>query len=145
MKADHDQRFASVPGRTFWSRRKESVYHHARIQECSNQFQQPFVCDTTSHAAHQHIVLNSVEKLFQVHIDDPGVAFFQIFLGLGYRLVSRPGRKPKLFSEKVSSHCGESTKRIACWITRSTAVGMPSLRTPPSGLEISMRNTGWGR
>jgi hypothetical protein len=32
----------------------------------------------------------------------------------------------------------------ACWIRRSTTVGIPSRRTPPSGLGISTRRTGRG-
>ena len=38
-----------------------------------------------------------------------------------------------------------STGMTACWINRSSTVGMPSLRTPPSGFGISTRFTGSGR
>jgi hypothetical protein len=34
---------------------------------------------------------------------------------------------------------------MACWIRRSTTVGTPSIRSPPSGLGIVTRRTGAGR
>ena len=40
---------------------------------------------------------------------------------------------------------GVSTWAMACWITRSVTVGIPSWRLPPSGLSISTRLTGVGR
>jgi len=75
--------------RSFRSRRGQSVDHHSRVQERSNQFQELFVLDPTSHAAHQDVVIDAVKELFQVHVDHPGVALFQIGLDLGDRLVSR--------------------------------------------------------
>ena len=66
---------------------------------------------TTSHAAHQHVVIDAVKELFQIHIHNPCVALFQITLGASHGIMSRAmsGRKPKLLSENVSSHCREST------------------------------------
>ena len=40
---------------------------------------------------------------------------------------------------------GCSTCSSACWIKRSVTVGMPSSRSPPSGLGIVTRRTGLGR
>jgi hypothetical protein len=37
------------------------------------------------------------------------------------------------------------TGDVACWIRRSITVGMPSSRSPPSGLGIVTRRTGLGR
>ena len=56
----------------------------------------------------------------------------------------RPGRKPKLPAENVGSNSGCKTWCSACWISRSTTVGMPSVRTPPEGLGMSTRRTGCG-
>jgi len=77
---------------SFRSRFGQPVDHHSRVQERSQQFQQPLVFDPTSHAAHQHVVVDAVEKLLQVHVDHPRVALFQVLLGLGHRLVGRPTR-----------------------------------------------------
>jgi arylsulfatase len=48
------------------------------------------------------------------------------------------------FSENVGSHCSCRTCNTACWISLSTTQGTPSFLTPPSGLGISTRLTGWG-
>ena len=56
----------------------------------------------------------------------------------------RPGRNPKLDSEKCGSKIGSSTCDMACWISRSNTVGIPSGRVPPVGFGISTRFTGKG-
>ncbi len=48
-----------------------------------------------------------------------------------------PGRKPWLLSEKVGAKMGYSTCITACWIIRSTTVGIPNVLVPPSALGIS--------
>ncbi len=50
-----------------------------------------------------------------------------------------------VLSEKVGSKRGVSTWARACWISRSSAVGTPSLRSPPEGLGIITLRTGAGR
>lgn len=57
----------------------------------------------------------------------------------------RCGLNPKLLFEKAGSKMGIRTWAIACWITRSAIIGIPSWRLPPSGLSISTRLTGAGR
>jgi hypothetical protein len=52
--------------------------------------------------------------------------------------------KPKLVSENVGSHSACSTCITACWMKRSSTVGMPSSRTPPDAFGISTRRTGCG-
>ena len=42
-----------------------------------------------------------------------------------------PGRNPKLLSENCSSYKGVSSCAIACWITLSTTVGIPSFLVLP--------------
>jgi len=57
----------------------------------------------------------------------------------------RPGRKPWLCSENVGSNIGCSTCNSSCWTKRSSTVGMPNSRTPPSRFGISCRFTALGR
>ena len=57
----------------------------------------------------------------------------------------RPGLKPWLWALRLGSISGCSTCSSACWINRSTTVGMPSSRWLPSGLGIITLRTGWGR
>jgi putative ATP-dependent endonuclease of OLD family len=45
---------------------------------------------------------------------------------------------------EMGSHRRCRTCITACWIKRSSTVGIPSFRTPPSGLGISTRLTGFG-
>ena len=57
----------------------------------------------------------------------------------------RHGQKPKLQSEKRGSKTGVSTCERAWQISRSTAVGTPSVRRPPEDLGIITLLTGCGR
>gem|GEM_PF-3030015 len=56
-----------------------------------------------------------------------------------------PGLNPWLCSLKLGSIRGCSTCSSACWIKRSSTVGMPSSRWLPSGLGIITLRTGLGR
>src|SRR3954452_13829625 len=74
---------AGTPLRSsFHARTNQSVLHHSRVQERSNEFQQPLVLDTLRYLPHQFVVIDSVEKLFQVKIDAPAIAFSDILLRL---------------------------------------------------------------
>ena len=55
-----------------------------------------------------------------------------------------PGLNPKLDSENAGSKIGDRIWAMACWISRSRTVGMPSGRVPPFALGISTRLTGEG-
>ncbi len=55
----------------------------------------------------------------------------------------RPGRKPKAASLKWGSKIGVSVCRSACWMKRSSTVGIPRERFPlPPGFGVSTRLTG---
>ena len=54
------------------------------------------------------------------------------------------GLNPYEDSEKKASALGVRACEIACCITLSLAVGIPSFLTPPLGLGISFRLTGVG-
>jgi hypothetical protein len=56
----------------------------------------------------------------------------------------RPGRKPWLCCENVGSNRGCRTCRMACWMNRSSTVGMPSSRSPPPLFGIVCLFTGCG-
>ena len=67
--------------------------------------------------------------------------------GQTWRLASwgeRPARYPKELSRNVGSTIGAIRWTNACWPTRSTPLGRPSVRTPPAELGISTRGTGVG-
>ena len=86
-------------------------------------------------------MIHSVEELFEIHINDPEIALVEIFLRSFYGLMgtSLLGLNPKLESEKVASQSCCNTCNTACWMNRSSTVGIPSCRIPPPGLGISTR------
>src|SRR6478672_506409 len=53
---------------------EQPVLHHPGIQECPDEFQQPLVLDALGDLAHQFVVIDSIEELFQIKIDHPSVA-----------------------------------------------------------------------
>jgi hypothetical protein len=57
----------------------------AVLEVPSNELQQPHVLDSFSHLPHQFVVIDSIEKLFQVEIDHPAVVRGDILLRLSYR------------------------------------------------------------
>src|ERR1035438_10274067 len=70
----------------------QSVLHHPSIQECPDEFQQPFVLDSFCDLTHQFVVIDSIEKLLQVEINHPAVAFCDVLLCLGHCLVRGSSR-----------------------------------------------------
>jgi site-specific DNA recombinase len=67
----------------------QPVLHHARREERPYQPEHPPVGDPPRHGCHQLVVVDPVEKLFQIEINHPAAAFGYILLSLGYRLMSR--------------------------------------------------------
>src|SRR5262249_39121059 len=58
----------------FHARADQAVFHDPGIQECPDQFQQPLVFNPLGNLPHQFVVLNSIEKFFQIEIDCPTIA-----------------------------------------------------------------------
>jgi site-specific DNA recombinase len=72
----------------FHGRTDQSVLHHSRVQERTNEFEKPLVLDAFGDPTHQFVVIDSIEKLLQVKIDAPAVTFGDILLRLCYCLMS---------------------------------------------------------
>src|SRR5437016_3075723 len=70
----------------------QSVLHHPSIQQCPDEFQQPFVLDSFCDLPHQFVVIDSIEKLLQVEINHPAVAFCDVLLCLGHCLMRGSSR-----------------------------------------------------
>ena len=77
---------------TFHARTEQPVFHHPRIQERPDEFQQPLVIDTLGDLSHQSVVIDSIEKLLQVEVNHPAIACSNIPLCLCYSLMSRSPR-----------------------------------------------------
>ena len=73
----------------------QPVLHHARREERPYQLEHPLVGDPARYRRHQFVVVDPVEKLFQIEAHHPAAAFGHILLRLGYRLMRRtPGPEP---------------------------------------------------
>jgi hypothetical protein len=47
----------------------QAVLHYPGIQECTDELQQPFVLDALGDLAHQFVVIDAIEKFFQIEIN----------------------------------------------------------------------------
>jgi site-specific DNA recombinase len=71
----------------FHARADQSVLHHPGIQECPDELQQPLVLDAFGDLAHQFVMIDSIEELFQIKINHPAVACSNILLRLSHRMM----------------------------------------------------------
>ena len=69
----------------FHARADQSVLHHPGIQECSDEFQQPLVFDAFRDLAHQFVMIDPIEKFFQIKVNHPFVALRNVTAALGPR------------------------------------------------------------
>ncbi len=89
----------------------------------------------------------TVSKYFSKSISTtylyPSVMFIWHLLSASWALLF--GRNPKLLSENCLSKIGVRIWHMACWISLSTTVGIPSFLVFPFLLGISTLRTGFGR
>src|SRR6266498_1916610 len=74
---------------SFLHRTHQPVLHHARLQNGSYQLAHSLVAHPPRDRRHQLVVVDSIEKLFQIEIHHPAVALGDILLRLGHRLMRR--------------------------------------------------------
>jgi hypothetical protein len=88
----------------FHARADQSVLHHPGIQECPEEFQQPLVFDAFGDLAHQFVMIDPIEKFFQIEVTHPSVALRNVLLRLGHGVMRRSTRsKPVAALGKRSS------------------------------------------
>src|SRR5439155_6205462 len=68
----------------------QPVYHHPRVQERPDEFQQPFVSDPFGNLTHQFVMVDSIEEFLQIQIHHPAVTFSDILLRFCHCLMCRP-------------------------------------------------------
>jgi site-specific DNA recombinase len=73
-------------------RKHQAVFHHSGIEKRPNEFEHAFVGYPRGDTRHQDVVVNSVEKFFEVEINDDVVAFGNVSLRLGHCLMGRAPR-----------------------------------------------------
>jgi hypothetical protein len=90
-------------------------------------------------------VIDPVEEFFEIKVNYDVISPGNVLLRLGHGLMGGASR-----SEAVTVPGNVGSQRFcrtcskACWISLSTTQGTPSFLTPPSGLGISTRLTGYG-
>jgi hypothetical protein len=60
--------------RALIARGAEAVLHHPRRQIAADNPQQALVANAPGQTAHHHVVIDPIEKLFEIQIDDDVVA-----------------------------------------------------------------------
>src|SRR5277367_2741351 len=69
---------------SFHARADQPVLHHPGIEECPDELQQPLILDALGDLTHQFVVIDPIEKLFQIEIDHPSVALRDVSLRLSH-------------------------------------------------------------
>src|SRR5205085_3690064 len=73
-------------------RADQAVFHHAGLEKRPDEFEHTFVGDPRRHARHQAVVINPVEKFFEIKVNYDAVARGNVLLRLGYSLMSGASR-----------------------------------------------------
>src|SRR5258705_7731684 len=81
---------------SFHARTDQPVLHHPGIEECPDELQQPLVLDALGDLTHQFVVIDSIEKLFQIEINHPSVTLHDILLRLSHGLMRRAIRSKSI-------------------------------------------------
>lgn len=112
---------------------------HTGAQVASDQGKQRFVADGSSQQIHQHVVIDGVKELCQIDIHGNAATFLDVVLDLPDRLMGIATRSEPIACRAELRFVDGA--EMACWMTRSITVGMPSSRLPPSSLGISTQRT----
>ena len=105
----------------------------------------PLIIYVFSQQVQKPLVIQRVEVLGQVKAHSLNISLLRIFLHLPNRILRTSPRTIAVTSVREQRLIdGHQFLLMACRMIRSMTVGMPSLRTPPSGFGISTRLTGEG-
>src|SRR5271169_3538723 len=70
----------------------QAVFHHSGLEKRPDEFEHTFVGHPRGNARHQAVVIDPVEKFFDIKVDHHIVARGNILLRLGYRLMGGASR-----------------------------------------------------
>ena len=76
----------------FVHRTDQTVFHHPGVQKCPDEFEHTLIGHPDGDARHQHVVIDPVEKFFEIQIDHDAVALRNVALSLSDRLMSGASR-----------------------------------------------------
>ena len=69
---------------------RQSVGQYPGLQVATDESQHATIADALRKPTHQHVVIDPVEKLFQIHVHHDATALLDIPLRLDYRVVRAP-------------------------------------------------------
>ena len=111
----------------------------------TNQFQQAFVVNLAKDSRHEHIVADRIKEFTQINVKRLVQPLRDVAFNLLHGILRRLSQsQTKLLAENSGARIGDNTCTMACCITLSITVGIPSSRAPPSGFSITARRTGDG-
>src|SRR5207253_2329410 len=73
-------------------RANQAVFHHSGLEKRPDEFEHTLVGHPRGNARHQAIVIDPVEKFFEIKVNHDAVARGNILLRLGYRLMGGASR-----------------------------------------------------
>jgi site-specific DNA recombinase len=73
-------------------RADQAVFHHPGLEKRPDELEHTFVGDPHGHTRHQAVVIDSVEKFFEIKINHYAVALGNVLLRLGHRLMGGASR-----------------------------------------------------
>ena len=113
----------------------DAVLHHARIEECSRDAQEPLVLHVSGQPRHQYVVTHPVEKLLQVHVHDKDASILHVLLRLFQCVMcsaARPEAEAAFRECRVQNRCEDLQHRL---LHQSVARGGDAqLAHPSAGL-----------
>src|ERR1700757_1234753 len=83
-------------------RTDQAVLHHPGLEKGTDEFEHPLIRHPRGDPRHQAVVIDSVEKFFEIKIDHDAVALGDVSLCLGHRLV---GGSPRSEAVAVLGEC----------------------------------------
>jgi hypothetical protein len=73
-------------------RADQAVFHHPGLEKRPYELEHTFVGHSRGDARHQAVMIDPVEKFFEIEVDHDAAAFGNVSLRLGHRLMSGTSR-----------------------------------------------------
>jgi hypothetical protein len=124
----------------------DAIPHHSRRQKAADNPQQARVANAPCQAGHQHIVVDPVEKFFEIQIDHDVVPVGDVFAGSEQRLMRSPSRaeaKARRREARIEQRLEDLQHRLLDQTIDHRRDAQLALAA--SGLGISTPRTGCGR
>src|SRR5680860_365635 len=96
----------------FRGRSPDIAHHGTRFEAAVDQFEYPFIRDSSLHQRHQFVVVDPVKEFFQVHVHGPSIPLVDVTLGLMDGLMGRAPRSEAVSYTHLRAH--ETDSYLVC-------------------------------